>query len=133
MWRLISTQSAIDTASGLPHYFNHSLVEVPVQRIAAKRVEPQIIQEPKQEKEMNRHEDQPTTKGSNEISKEMKQLRYKYIVGKWTGMDLSAKSGKLIAAKHTPITKAIVDEADKEGLLALLIVHMTTPGLEEEE
>lgn len=74
----------------------------------------------------------PSGNGSNEITREIRQLRYRYIVGKSAGEDLLNNRKELIIAKNQPITEAVVDEAEREGLLALLIVHMTIPGLGED-
>ncbi|MCC2685187.1 MAG: hypothetical protein K0R75_2086 [Paenibacillaceae bacterium] len=70
---------------------------------------------------------------SRGITEEVAQLRYKYILGKMTGKDLLTRHGRLIAAKNTPITRAVIDEADREGLLAELIIHMTILGIEVDE
>jgi hypothetical protein len=70
--------------------------------------------------------------GSKAITKEVRQLRYKYIVGKWAGADLYTNRGTLIVGKNSPITEEVVDAANEEGKLALLIVDMTIPGLGDE-
>jgi hypothetical protein len=70
---------------------------------------------------------------SRGITEEVAQLRYKYILGKMTGKDLHTRQGRLIAAKNTPITRAVIDDADREGMLAELIIHMTIPGIEVDE
>lgn len=72
------------------------------------------------------------SQGSKEISREVRQLRYKYIVGKWAGEDLVSNQGELIVGKNSLITEDVVDTADREGKLALLIVHMMIPGLGED-
>lgn len=69
--------------------------------------------------------------GSQAISEEIRQLRYKYIVGKIAGDDLYDRRGGLIIARNAVITADAVNKADREGKLADLIVSMIIPGLGE--
>lgn len=65
------------------------------------------------------------------VGQEIKSLKYKYVLGKFVGRDITDSRGSLIARRNDPITREIVDSAEKEGKLAELIVHMTIPGLDE--
>lgn len=69
--------------------------------------------------------------GSPALSEEIRHIRHKYIVGKIAGEDLFDRQGRLIVARHGTITSEIVDQADREGKLADLIVSMVLPGLGE--
>ncbi len=69
--------------------------------------------------------------GSAAVSKEIRQLRTRYIVGKIAGENLYDRSGRMIVAKGEAITDAVLDTADREGKLAELIVNMIIPGLGE--
>lgn len=142
---LLMTQPNIDgtnLAAQYPRYFNYQIVESPTQlglsaapdnerRGKQKKVET-IIPSPVS---ASASQSAPITEsgGSRQITREVRQLRYQYIVGKWAGEDLVNDRGELIIAKHQPITETIIDEADREGKLALLIVNMTIPGLMEED
>jgi hypothetical protein len=64
------------------------------------------------------------------ITDEIRSLRQRYIVGKLTGEDLLDQRGRLIAAKHTPITSELMEHAEREGKLAELIVNMVIRGME---
>jgi len=137
--------AAANTSSGLPSYFNQSLPKVPVYRNPSHSFEhrtsddtvisnqPPISNQPVTNKQPTQESNESVShaQGSQAISSEVQQLRYRYIVGKWAGENLLTSQGKLIVGKNTPITQSIVDEADREGLLASLIVNMTLPGLED--
>ncbi|HZG88377.1 hypothetical protein [Paenibacillus sp.] len=69
--------------------------------------------------------------GSSALSEEIVAIRNRYIVGKLAGEALYAHDGRLIAAKHQVITPQIVQDADREGKLPDLIVHMIVPSLSE--
>ncbi|HEX7055758.1 MAG TPA: hypothetical protein VF260_01000 [Bacilli bacterium] len=82
--------------------------------------------------DMSRPAPKAAGQSSAALTKELRALRYRYIVGKLAGEDLLDSRGGLIVKKHAPITEAVVDACDQEGLLARLIVNMTLPGMEEE-
>ena len=139
-----------NSAVGLPRYFDYNLSEVqtqldveaqqPIERRTRREVPPIKSRNPREatggvtasqipdKSEASAVQPQ----GSKEITREVRQLRYKYIVGKWAGEDLVNNQGHLIVSKNSPITEEIVDSADQEGKLALLIVHMIIPGLGED-
>ncbi len=58
------------------------------------------------------------------------QGRNRYIVGRLAGEDLYDSNDEVIIRKGAEITTEIIDQANKEGLLAELIMYMTLPGLE---
>lgn len=70
-------------------------------------------------------------KASPAVDKEIKTVRHKYVVGKLAGEDLTDGSGQIIIRKGEEITAETVDRAEREGMLADLIVNMVIPGLEE--
>ncbi len=147
---LPQTQFSSNSAVGMPRYFDYNITETQPQinidysQVRERRVRDNTQESLKIKIAKSKESTQETSniiaprsnyasaaQGSKEISREVRQLRNKYIIGKWAGQDLLNKDGKLIAAKNSPITETIIDEADQEGMLALLIVHMTIPGLEE--
>lgn len=67
----------------------------------------------------------------NQEPDKVKDIRLKYVVGKIVGEDLMDKEGKLLAAKDSVITEALVEEATKEGKLAELIINMQLPETSE--
>jgi|GEM_PF-4695294 len=65
------------------------------------------------------------------VSREIKAVRHKYVVGKLAGEDLLDNEGSLLIGKGQLITPSIVEKAEKEGKLAELIINMVIPGLEQ--
>lgn len=61
----------------------------------------------------------------------VEELRSSYMLGKLAGEDLHGPTGQLIARKHQVISKDIIDEAERAGMLVQLIVNMVIPGLGE--
>lgn len=72
-----------------------------------------------------------TEKSSLAVSKDIKAVRHKYVVGKLAGEDLLDSKEQVIIRKGGLITPLVVERAEREGKLAELIVHMVIPGLEE--
>lgn len=80
----------------------------------------------------------PTGSASNDnpinsstlVSREIKTVRHKYIVGKLAGEDLTDSKGEILIRKNEIITPEIIDKSEREGKLAELIVNMIIPGLE---
>lgn len=70
--------------------------------------------------------------GSNVISREISDLRYRYLLGKLTGKELTDNLGKVIVAKNNVITKEIVDSVESAGKLPELIVNMIYAESDEE-
>ena len=138
-------QVVSNSAVGLPSYFDYNLSEAQTQvhvdssHLTERRVRTQTSSMNTSKKtqqatyvETDKRAEPSTSvqsQGSKEISKEVRHLRYKYVVGKYAGEDLVNNQGRLIVGKNNPITEEVVDAAEREGLLALLIVHMTIPGL----
>lgn len=145
-----SQNMVTNSAVGLPRYFDYNLSDVQTQFDvdASQSIERRTRRETPSIKSRNPREatggvttnqlpnksevSAVQSQGSKEITREVRQLRYKYIVGKWAGEDLVNNQGQLIVSKNNPITEEIVDSADQEGKLALLIVHMIIPGLGED-
>ncbi|NTW05078.1 MAG: hypothetical protein HGA27_03025 [Peptococcaceae bacterium] len=67
---------------------------------------------------------------STVVSREIKTVRHKYIVGKLAGEDLADSKGEIVIRKNEIITPEIIDKSEREGKLAELIVNMIIPGLE---
>jgi len=67
------------------------------------------------------------------LSEEIVAIRNRYIVGKLAGEPLYGHDGRLIIDKHQTITAKVVQEADREGKLPDLIVHMIIPSLSEDD
>lgn len=67
------------------------------------------------------------------LSDEIHSIQNRYIVGKAAGENLYAASGRLIVAKGQMITGEIVQNAEREGKLPELIVHMVIPGFGSDE
>ncbi|MFB9325186.1 hypothetical protein ACFFSY_04545 [Paenibacillus aurantiacus] len=63
------------------------------------------------------------------LSEEIRFVRERYIVGKTAGQSLRAADGRLLIAKGDRITAQTVADAEREGKLAELVVHMVIPGL----
>lgn len=61
------------------------------------------------------------------ITKEIQNIRKKYIVGKLVGEDLFDCSNNLIIKKDSIITVEIIDRAEREGKLVELIIGMKLP------
>jgi hypothetical protein len=151
-----NTQSqhiATNSAVGLPRYFDYDLSETKTQvymestqpierrvRSITQGTPPNSTKIKSREASnvvSNQSLDKPAittvqSQGSNEITREVRQLRYKYIVGKWAGEDLLNNQDEVIIRKNNPITEEVVDAAHLEGKLALLIVQMMIPGLGED-
>jgi hypothetical protein len=58
------------------------------------------------------------------MTEAIRRFKYQYIIGKVAGEDLRAKNGQWIAQKGETITQEIVDAAELDGLLNLLIMDM---------
>lgn len=69
-------------------------------------------------------------RGSPVVAREIKTVRYKYVVGKLAGEDLHDGEGQLIIRKDEVITPGVIDRAEREGKLAELIINMVIPGME---
>jgi hypothetical protein len=151
----VSHQSHMNAASpavGLPKYFDYSLPDSQVQakvdssqvfdRRTKGKVQESIVPvklnksvenaNAAAKRNLSNSEAPANNQGSKEITREVRQLRYKYIVGKWAGEDLFDAKNKLIVKKNTVITEEIVDAAEQEGKLSLLIIHMILPGIGED-
>lgn len=72
-----------------------------------------------------------TEKSSLAVSKDIKAVRHKYVLGKLAGEDLLDSKEQVIIRKGGLITALVVERAEREGKLAELIVHMVIPGLDE--
>ncbi|MEX2416682.1 MAG: hypothetical protein WD424_11095 [Paenibacillaceae bacterium] len=150
---LLQPQDVVsNSAVGLPRYFDYNLPEAQTQlnidssqpierRIRSNTQAATSITSKKSRDNTNLETNKLAEKivvtsiqsqSSKEITREVRQLRYKYIVGKWAGEDLVNNQGKLIVGKNNPITEEIVDIADREGKLALLIIGMIIPGIGED-
>ncbi|MEX1029632.1 MAG: hypothetical protein WDZ91_06250 [Paenibacillaceae bacterium] len=148
-----SQHTVTNSAVGLPRYFDYDLSETKTQvymettqpierrvRSITQGTPPNSTKIKSRETSnvvTNQSIDKPAittvqSQGSNEITREVRQLRYKYIVGKWAGEDLLNNQGEVIIRKNNPITEEVVDTAHLEGKLALLIVQMMIPGLGED-
>ncbi|WP_123039448.1 hypothetical protein [Cohnella candidum] len=80
-------------------------------------------------------DDLPSTVLSEEsaaLAEDIRQIKYKYIVGKIAGQDLSGHDGRILVRKNEVISEEHIELADREGKLADLIVSMRIPGLGEE-
>ena len=62
---------------------------------------------------------------SNNRTKNIDEIKRKYIIGKISGKEIKDNSGNIIARQNELITEDIVDLADQNGKLVELIVHMT--------
>lgn len=51
----------------------------------------------------------------------------RFLEGKVVGSDLHVPGGRLLAARGTPITPELAQQAEAEGVLSELILHMTWP------
>lgn len=73
----------------------------------------------------------PTVAPASEaLGEEIRFVRERYIVGKTAGQSLLAADGRVLIAKGGRITVQTVADAEREGKLAELVVHMIMPGLE---
>ena len=63
--------------------------------------------------------------GSVGGSRNIDEIKRKYIVGKISGKEIRDQQGRLIIAQNEIITEEVVDLADQHGKLVELIVHMT--------
>ena len=63
--------------------------------------------------------------GSVGGSRNIDEIKRKYIVGKISGKEIRDQQGRLIIAQNEIITEKVVDQADQHGKLVELIVHMT--------
>jgi cell division septum initiation protein DivIVA len=61
------------------------------------------------------------------ITKDINQIRSKYLLGKIAGEDLYDKNNVLIIQKHGVITEKVIEKAIEKGKLAELIINMTVP------
>jgi hypothetical protein len=147
-----SYQSQISSSAvGLPRYFDYNLSEPQIQtnlesQVMERRVKGKLqealpaikLNKSKENADSGTNKILPNpegpsvTQGSKEITREVRQLRYKYIVGKWAGEDLHDDQNQIIVRKNNVITEEIVDTAEREGKLSLLIIHMIIPGLGED-
>jgi len=65
------------------------------------------------------------------IQEDIEGIKDRYIVGKIVGRDLMDKNGKQMARQGERITRVMVQEADKAGLLVDLIEFMTFESFED--
>lgn len=65
------------------------------------------------------------------LTTEIVAIRNRYIVGKLAGEALYGQDGRMIIGKNQKITSQVVQEADKEGKLPDLIIHMIVPAMSE--
>lgn len=89
---------------------------------------PASTQNPEVEKETPNKEMAATVQeypGSAGGSRNIDEIKRKYIVGKISGKEIRDQQGKLIIAQNEIITEEVVDLADQHGKLVELIVHMT--------
>jgi hypothetical protein len=70
--------------------------------------------------------------GKNRIIEQIASFKEQYILGKVAGADLFDRTGKLIVAVDTKITKDVVELANANGKLAELIINMKVIGAGEE-
>jgi hypothetical protein len=70
--------------------------------------------------------------GKNRIIEQIASFKEQYILGKVAGADLFDRTGKLIIAVDTKITKDVVELANTNGKLAELIINMKVIGAGEE-
>lgn len=78
-------------------------------------------------KPMLKHDNKPTRALPNvdtSLIEQIDAIKSQYIVGKVAGEDLYDQAGNLIIAKSTKITREVVEEANRLGKLAELIVNM---------
>lgn len=73
---------------------------------------------------------EPPTSAVPAASKEIQDLRTRYIVGKLAGETLFGANGSVIITKHSVITKEVVAQAETESKLSELILNMILPGME---
>ena len=62
---------------------------------------------------------------STASSRNLDEIKRKYIVGKLSGKEIRDAQGRIIVGQNEMITEEIVDLADQSGKLVELIVHMT--------
>jgi FKBP-type peptidyl-prolyl cis-trans isomerase len=67
--------------------------------------------------------------GSPGVSDEIRNIRYRYIVGKVAGCDLVDADGQMIIRQNETITRQIVEQAEQTGKLPELIINMQLPGV----
>ena len=67
---------------------------------------------------------------NSRLTKDIEEIRQRYIVGKLAGEDLYDSNNSLIIAKNQAITADVISRAEREGKLAELIVNMIIPGME---
>lgn len=65
------------------------------------------------------------------IQEDIEGIKDRYIVGKIVGRDLMDKNGKQMARQGERITRVMVQEADRAGLLVDLIEFMTFESFED--
>jgi hypothetical protein len=58
------------------------------------------------------------------LLEDIRRFKYQYIIGKVAGEDLRAKNGQWIAQKGEVITQEMIDAAELNGLLNVLIMDM---------
>lgn len=68
---------------------------------------------------------------SKVVTREIKNIRSKYLVGKIVGEDLMDRQGNLLVKKGSTITENLIEIVDKEGKLAELILNMILPEISE--
>ena len=74
---------------------------------------------------------QVDTKENKTLENRIKNIRFKYLVGKIVGEDLMDSKGIIIASKNSVITKNMINIVDKQGKLAELILNMIFPEVSE--
>lgn len=74
---------------------------------------------------------QVKTKVNKALQNRIKNIRFKYLVGKIVGEDLMDSKGIIIASKNSLITKKMINIVDKQGKLAELILNMIFPEVSE--
>ena len=74
---------------------------------------------------------QVKTKTNKALQNRIKNIRFKYLVGKIVGEDLMDSKGIIIASKNSLITKKMINIVDKQGKLAELILNMIFPEVSE--
>lgn len=74
---------------------------------------------------------QQAAQESPTLSSEIAAIRNRYIVGKLAGEALHGHDGRLIIGKNQRISARVVQDADQEGKLSDLIIHMIIPAMNE--
>jgi len=67
----------------------------------------------------------------HDLKEKIDLVRYKYVIGKLAGEDLTDNSGGLIISKHEEITADVIEAAQRESKLSELIINMVVQGMDE--